>query len=78
MDEGALTLGSSIYLHDSEIFPSMSLGSRICPGRYFAEGSVYAVVTGILHTMHIEAPRDARGTPINLKDTVKMTHGVIS
>ena len=51
---------------------------RICPGRFFAEGSVYAVVTGILHTMRVESPLDAHGTPINLKDTVKMTHGVIS
>ena len=51
---------------------------RICPGRFFAESSVYAALTSILHTMKVEAPLDAHGKPINLKDTVKMSHGVIS
>ncbi|EJF55961.1 cytochrome P450 [Dichomitus squalens LYAD-421 SS1] len=53
-------------------------GRRICPGRYFAEGSVYAAVSRILHTMSIEAPLDEHGQPICLADRVKMTHGVIS
>nr|VWO99481.1 N/A [Ganoderma boninense] len=74
------------FLKDGKLDPNVQdpttiifgYGRRICPGRYFAEGSVYAVVTAILHTMNIEAPRDAHGVSINLKDTVKMTHGVIS
>ncbi|TBU42981.1 cytochrome P450 [Dichomitus squalens] len=53
-------------------------GRRICPGRHFAEGSIYAVVSGILHTMSIEAPLDEHGQPIRLADHVKMTHGVLS
>ena len=39
---------------------------------------MYAVVTRVLHTMNVEAPLDASGTPVSLKDTVKMTQGVIS
>ncbi|EJF55964.1 cytochrome P450, partial [Dichomitus squalens LYAD-421 SS1] len=53
-------------------------GRRICPGRHFAEGSIYAVVSGILHTMSIEAPLDEHTQPIRLADHVKMTHGVLS
>ena len=62
----------------SRSIPLTITSGRICPGRYFAEGSIYAVLTGILHTMSIEAPRDERGQPIRLVDHVKMTLGVIS
>ncbi|KAM5531259.1 hypothetical protein V8D89_015060 [Ganoderma adspersum] len=74
------------YLKDGKLDPSVQdpativfgYGRRICPGRFFAESSIYAALTGILHTMKVEAPLDAHGTPMNLKDTVKMSHGVIS
>ena len=54
------------------------LPHRICPGRHFAEASLFAVVSKLLHTMWIEAPRNELGELINLTQTVKMTHGVIS
>ncbi|EJF55960.1 cytochrome P450 [Dichomitus squalens LYAD-421 SS1] len=74
------------YLRDGKIDPDVQdpagiafgYGRRICPGRHFAEASLFAVVSKLLHTMSIEPPRDESGQPIDLAKTVKMTHGIIS
>ena len=49
---------------------------RICPGRFFAEASVFTMLSNILHTFTIEAPKDADGNAIRLD--VEMTDGVVS
>ena len=37
--------------------------SSICPGRHFAESSLFMVVTSVLHTLTISAPIGADGKP---------------
>ena len=49
---------------------------RICPGRFFAEASIFVMLSNILHTFVIEAPTDATGRPVY--NPVEMTYGVIS
>ena len=48
----------------------------ICPGRHFAEASLFMIVTTILHTLTISAPLGADGRPVRLEG--KMTHGILS
>ncbi|KAI0718511.1 CyP450 monooxygenase [Cerioporus squamosus] len=49
---------------------------RICPGRYFAEASLFTVIASVLHTFDISAPLDEDGIPVKLD--VRMTNGVVS
>ncbi|RPD69164.1 cytochrome P450 [Lentinus tigrinus ALCF2SS1-7] len=51
-------------------------GRRICPGRFFAEASLFTVISSILHTFDISAPLDKEGKPMKLN--VNMTNGVVS
>ncbi|KAI0676617.1 CyP450 monooxygenase [Trametes maxima] len=51
-------------------------GRRVCPGRYFAEASLFLIVASVLFTMDVSPPRDAHGEPVKLE--AKMTSGVIS
>ncbi|KAI0672490.1 CyP450 monooxygenase [Trametes maxima] len=47
-----------------------------CPGKHFAESSLFLMVASILHTMSIEQVLDEHGNPIRPK--AEMTYGVIS
>ena len=49
---------------------------RICPGRFFAEASIFVMLSNILHTFVIMAPTDANGKPVH--NPVEMTDGVVS
>ncbi len=49
---------------------------RICPGRHFAEASLFTIIASVLHTFDISAPLDRDGNPVKLD--VKMTNGVVS
>lgn len=51
---------------------------RVCPGRAFAEASVFAAVAAVLHSFTVSPPLDSRGESVRLDKTVKMTPGVIS
>ncbi|KAI9059150.1 CyP450 monooxygenase [Trametes sanguinea] len=51
-------------------------GRRICPGRHFADASLFLSVATILHTLSITAPLGIDGQPVKLEG--KMTTGVIS
>ncbi|KAI0683656.1 cytochrome P450 [Cerioporus squamosus] len=53
-------------------------GRRICPGRHFAEATIFAVLSVVLHAFKIEPPLDEQEKQINLLTSVKMTTGVIS
>ncbi|EJF63285.1 cytochrome P450 [Dichomitus squalens LYAD-421 SS1] len=41
-------------------------GRRICPGRYFADASLFLNVASILHAFHISPPVDQAGQPIKV------------
>ncbi|KAI0336743.1 CyP450 monooxygenase [Cubamyces sp. BRFM 1775] len=51
-------------------------GRRICPGRHFAQSSLFLIVASVLHTFSISAPLDENGAPKKLE--AKMTSGLIS
>ncbi|KAI1790108.1 cytochrome P450 [Ganoderma leucocontextum] len=51
-------------------------GRRICPGRHFAEASLFIMIASVLHTLTIDSAMDERGKPI--APEAKMSHGVIS
>ncbi|KAH9926307.1 cytochrome P450 98A3 [Epithele typhae] len=71
---------------DPELYPdpdadpteiAFGFGRRICPGRYFAEASLWVVIASVLHTFTISPPVDADGKPVALEhDTA--TRGVVA
>ena len=50
--------------------------SRICPGRYFADDSLFLNVACVLHVFDIEPPLDDNGNPIRIEPRV--TDGFLS
>ncbi|KAI0754718.1 CyP450 monooxygenase [Daedaleopsis nitida] len=50
-------------------------GRRICPGRYFAETSLFINLAMVLHVFNIAPPLDAYGQPIRIEP--KMTNGIM-
>ncbi|TBU23431.1 O-methylsterigmatocystin oxidoreductase [Dichomitus squalens] len=51
-------------------------GRRICPGRHFAEASLFMILSSVLHVFNIRPPLDKERRPLQLE--VKMTNGVVS
>ncbi|KAI0774724.1 CyP450 monooxygenase [Trametes elegans] len=45
-------------------------GRRICPGRYFADSSLFILISSILHTMTIAPPLDESGRPVPVEPKV--------
>ncbi|KAL1943796.1 hypothetical protein VTO73DRAFT_3614 [Trametes versicolor] len=72
------------FLKDGKLNPDITdsaefafgYGRRVCPGRYFAESSLFLIVSSVLHTLTVSAPLDETGKPVHLEG--KMTSGVIS
>ncbi|OJT03486.1 O-methylsterigmatocystin oxidoreductase [Trametes pubescens] len=72
------------FLKDGKLNPDIvdpaefafGYGRRVCPGRHFAEASLFLIVSSVLHTLAVSAPLDESGTPMRLEG--KMTAGVIS
>ncbi|KAH9855895.1 cytochrome P450 [Lenzites betulinus] len=72
------------FLKDGQLNPDVldptniafGYGRRICPGRHFAEASLFVLTATVLHTLTISAPLDANGNPVKLHG--RMTEGVIS
>ncbi|KAI0819310.1 cytochrome P450 [Trametes gibbosa] len=72
------------FLKDGQLNPDVldpaniafGYGRRICPGRHFADATLFALTATVLHTLTISAPVDASGTPVKLEG--RMTAGVIS
>ncbi len=50
--------------------------NRICPGRHFAEASLFIIIASILHTLTIDHAVDEQGKTIIPE--VKMSDGVLS
>ncbi|KAH9853240.1 cytochrome P450 [Lenzites betulinus] len=69
------------YLKDGKLSPGVldpgdfvfGYGRRGCPGRDFAEATLFALTSHILHTLKIGPPKDAHGKPMSLD--VGMTDG---
>ena len=40
---------------------------RICPGRHFAEASMFILAASVLYAFDIRPPKDANGQPIVLE-----------
>ncbi|KAI0777244.1 CyP450 monooxygenase [Trametes elegans] len=72
------------FLTDGKINPAVldpaeyafGFGRRLCPGRHFAEASLFLILSSVLHTLSISPPLDDRGNPIKLEG--KATSGIIS
>ncbi|KAH7930184.1 cytochrome P450 [Leucogyrophana mollusca] len=47
--------------------PSFGYGRRICPGRYLADGSVWASIVSVLATLRVSKAKDAEGNEIEIK-----------
>ncbi|KAI0718523.1 cytochrome P450 [Cerioporus squamosus] len=66
-------------LDRSVLDPSMfvfGFGRRICPGKHFAQATLFTLLSSILHTFWISLPADETGNPVPLNLT--MTLGVVS
>ncbi|KAF7761212.1 hypothetical protein Agabi119p4_10621 [Agaricus bisporus var. burnettii] len=72
------------FLKDGEIDPSVrdpnvasfGFGRRICPGRFFADASLYSTVTHVLTVFDIKPNLDENGKEIEIKPD--MTDGLLS
>ncbi|PIL29320.1 cytochrome P450 [Ganoderma sinense ZZ0214-1] len=72
------------FLKDGKINPDVQdpstfafgYGRRICPGRHFAEASLFIIIASVLHTLTIDYAVDDGGKLIIPE--VKMTDGVLS
>ncbi|KAI0373686.1 cytochrome P450 [Pilatotrama ljubarskyi] len=51
-------------------------GRRICPGRHFAEASLFINIAMVLHVFNIEPPLDDNGRPIAVEP--RMSDGIMS
>ena len=49
---------------------------RICPGRYYADASLFINVAMVLHVFNITPPLDEEGRTIHIKPI--MTNGTLS
>ncbi|KAG1746225.1 cytochrome P450 [Suillus lakei] len=56
--------------------PFFGFGRRVCPGRFFAEGLLWAAFVQILATLHFSKAKDANGRPIEVNPV--FTHGIAS
>ncbi|KAI0705584.1 cytochrome P450 [Earliella scabrosa] len=78
------TFNPDRFLKDGKINPDVrdpntfvfGYGRRICPGKHFAEASLFIMIASILHALTIEHALDENGHPITPE--AKMTYGVIS
>ena len=67
---------SFIHLSDSPRYSRARSFDRICPGRFFAEASIFTMLSNILHVFTIEAPKDGKGNAVYFD--VNMTNGIVS
>ena len=67
---------SSIWLRVCFYHANFRFHESICPGRYFAESSLFMVVSTVLHTLNISAPIGRDGKPI--LPSGKMVTGLLS
>ncbi|KAH9937816.1 cytochrome P450 [Epithele typhae] len=72
------------FLKDGEIDPTVQdpaaiafgYGRRVCPGKHFAETSLFIVIATVLHTLSVSPVVGPDGQPI--MPSGEMTHGLLS
>nr|VWO96823.1 N/A [Ganoderma boninense] len=72
------------FIRDGKLDPSVrdplafvfGFGRRICPGRYFADTSLFINIASVLHVFDIGPPLDENGDPIRVK--MEMSDGFLS
>ncbi|KAI0712496.1 CyP450 monooxygenase [Earliella scabrosa] len=72
------------FLRDDKLVPNVcdparfafGYGRRICPGRYYADASLFVNVAMVLHVFGISPPLDKDGREIKIEP--KMTNGILS
>jgi cytochrome P450 len=50
-------------LDDPIIMSAFGFGKRFCPGKHFADATLFIVVASLLSVFNIEKPKGARGQP---------------
>jgi cytochrome P450 len=68
-----------LHIDASSIDPAsvaFGFGRRVCPGRYFAQNSLFIIISSVLAAFNIAPPLDGEGRPIKL--TSETTIGMIS
>ncbi|KAI0753250.1 cytochrome P450 [Daedaleopsis nitida] len=78
------TFNPDRFMKDGKINPDVrdpntivfGYGRKICPGRHFAEASLFIIIASVPHTLTIDYDVHEQGHPIILE--AKMTYGVIS
>ncbi|KAI0754761.1 cytochrome P450 [Daedaleopsis nitida] len=53
-------------------------GRRICPGRYYADATLFIYIASILHTLDIAPPVDEQGHPVQIEVNTRLISGVVS
>ncbi|KAI0764617.1 O-methylsterigmatocystin oxidoreductase [Trametes elegans] len=63
------------FLKDGKLDPAVrdpqkfafGFGRRVCPGRHFADASLFLIAASVLHVFDIQPPLDAHGAPVALE-----------
>jgi len=69
-------LGGKLLQFSTSRMPETTFYSRICPGRYVAEQSIWAIVVSILATLHISKAKNELGNEIDVSP--EFTPGIVS
>ncbi|KAI8969785.1 O-methylsterigmatocystin oxidoreductase [Trametes punicea] len=65
--------GPATEARDPEKY-QFGFGRRICPGRHFANDSLFITVASVLHVFNIEAPIGKDGKPVQVEPTINLDH----
>jgi len=56
-------------LNDDDTVLTFGFGRRICPGRHYADATVWATIVSVLSTFNIAKAKDAAGNEIDIEHT---------
>ena len=61
--------------------PTLSLvfgiGKRICPGRHFADATIFIVTSSVLSVFNVTKAKDENGDEIPVKAAVTVSSGIV-
>ncbi|KAJ8468879.1 hypothetical protein ONZ51_g9348 [Trametes cubensis] len=64
------------FVRDGKLDTDVLDPTSVCPGRHFAQSTLFITVASILHVFNIDPPLDERGCPIKIEPA--QSHGFIS
>ena len=73
---GRRSVGLTDAYTSAATFDMPNIGLRICPGRYFAQDTLFITVASLLHVFDIGPPLDEHGLPIKI--VPQMSDGLLS